>query len=148
MSDRIAGLLLTAFVVWYGVTAWGIQSSFFSDPLGSRAFPLFVAFVLAPPALYLMFRRQPDVAVWAHRASWPALAATLAIFVAYALLLEPLGFLLANTLVFFGLGLVFRAPIVKGLIASAVATGVLYVLFAVLLDLYLPFGELFERWRP
>jgi putative tricarboxylic transport membrane protein len=148
MSDRIAGLVLAAFVLWYGTIAFSIRNSFFSDPLGSRAFPVFVALFLAPLALYLLVRRTGDRPVWADRASWPALVATLVIFVAYALLMEPLGFLVANVFVFTALAYVFGAPRVRGAVAAVVATGVMYVVFGVLLDLYIPFGEVFERWRP
>ncbi len=55
MTDRITGVVLLAFTAWYGVTAWGIQRGFFSDPLGSRPFPLAVAILLAPLALYVLF---------------------------------------------------------------------------------------------
>lgn len=147
MSDRIAGLVLASFVLWYGVIAFGIRNSFFSDPLGSRAFPIFVAVFLAPLALYLLIRRTGDRAEWAPRGSWPSLVATLAIFVAYALLMEPLGFVVANVFVFAALAYVFGAPRLRGAVAAVVATGVMYVLFGVLLDLYIPFGELFEGWR-
>ena len=146
MSDRIAGLVLAAFVLWYGAIAFSIRNSFFSDPLGSRAFPIFVALFLAPLALYLLIRRTGDRPDWAPRGSWPSLVATLAIFVAYALLMEPLGFLVANVFVFAALAYVFGAPRLRGALAAVVATGVMYVLFGVLLDLYIPFGELFEGW--
>ena len=147
MSDRIAGLVLASFVIWYGAIALSIRNSFFSDPLGSRAFPIFVALFLAPLALYLLVRRTGDRPEWAPRGSWPALATTLAIFVAYALLMEPLGFVVANVFVFAALASVFGAPRLRGAVAAVVATGVMYVLFGVLLDLYIPFGELFEGWR-
>lgn len=146
MSDRITGLLLLAFTTWYGVTAWYIPKSFFSDPLGSRAFPLAVAIFLVPLALYLLLRRVPHTSVWPGRASWPALLSTLAVFALYSLTMEPLGFIASTTLSFFLFALVFRAPPVRGLVAAVVATGVLYVLFGVLLELYLPIGRVFEGW--
>lgn len=147
MSDRIAGLVLAAFTLWYGTIAFNIRNSFFSDPLGSRAFPVFVALFLAPLALYLLVRRTGDRPDWAARGSWPSLLATLAIFVGYALLMEPLGFVVANVFVFAALAYVFGAPRLRGAVAAVVATGVMYVLFGVLLDLYIPFGEVFEGWR-
>ena len=147
MSDRIAGLVLAALVLWYGTIAFGIRNSFFSDPLGSRAFPIFVAVFLAPLALYLLVRRTGDRPDWAPRGTWPSLVATLVIFVAYALLMEPLGFLVANVFVFTALALVFGAPRLRAVVAAVIATGTLFVLFGLLLDLYIPFGEVFERWR-
>jgi putative tricarboxylic transport membrane protein len=146
MSDRLTGTLLLAFTAWYGVTAWSIQPSFFSDPLGSRAFPLAVAIFLAPLALYLLVRRPAGAIVWPERALWPTLIVTLAAFLVYSVMMEPFGFIVANVVVFTILALVFRAPPVKGAIAAVVATLVLYVLFGWILELYLPTGELFEGW--
>ena len=146
MTDRITGALLLAFTIWYGATAWGIPRSFFSDPLGSRPFPLAVAFFLAPLALYLLLGRPKTRPVWPERSAWPALGFALVAFVVYAAIMEPLGFAVSNTIAFFFLALVFRAPPLKGAIAALVATVVIYVLFGILLELYLPTGELFEGW--
>ena len=146
MSDRITGLLLLAFTAWYGATAWGIQRGFFSDPLGSRPFPLAVAILLAPLALYLVVRPGASRVAWPGRDLWPALAATLAAFLLYSVMMEPFGFIVSNVVVFFVLALVFRAPPLKGVVAAVVATLALYVLFGWLLELYLPTGELFEGW--
>jgi putative tricarboxylic transport membrane protein len=146
MSDRITGVLLLAITAWYGWNAWGIQRAFFSDPLGSRPYPLAVAIFLVPLAVYLIVRRPEGQVVWPVRALWPALGVTLAAFLLYSLMMEPFGFIVSNIAVFFVLSLVFRAKPLKGLIAAVVATLVLYVLFGWLLELYLPTGKLFEGW--
>jgi putative tricarboxylic transport membrane protein len=146
MTDRITGAVLLAFTLWYGAMAWGIERGFFSDPLGSRPFPLAVAIFLAPLALYLLLGRPVTRPTWAARGTWPALIFALFAFVVYAAIMEPLGFAVSNTIAFFALALVFRAPPLKGAIAAVVATVVIYVLFGILLELYLPTGELFEGW--
>lgn len=146
MSDRITGVLLLAFTAWYGWNAWGIQRAFFTDPLGSRPFPLAVAAFLVPLAVVLIARRPVGQVVWPVRALWPAFGVALAAFLIYSLMMEPFGFIVSNVLAFFVLSLVFRAPPLKGIIAAVVATLVLYVLFGWLLELYLPTGELFEGW--
>jgi putative tricarboxylic transport membrane protein len=146
MSDRLSGIFLFVLVVWYGFVAWGIESSFFSDPVGSRAFPLGIAIFLAPLALYLLFRSTSDTTVWPARNTWPSLLIALAAFVAYALMLQPLGFFLATIIAFTVLALVFGAQPGRALVASVVATVALYGLFSWALDLYLPMGDLFERW--
>ena len=146
MADRITGVVLLVFTAWYGVTAWGIQRAFFSDPLGSRPFPLAVAILLAPLALYLVVRPSQVPVVWPVRNLWPALGITLGAFILFSLMMEPFGFIVSNVVVFFILSLVFRATPVKGLVAAVVATLALYVLFGWLLELYLPTGELFEGW--
>ncbi|MBW6454693.1 MAG: tripartite tricarboxylate transporter TctB family protein [Trueperaceae bacterium] len=146
MSDRISGVVLLAFTVWFGVNAWSIERGFFSDPLGSRPFPLAVAILMAPLALYLVFRPLQAPVVWPVRSLWPSLVLTLAAFLLYSFMMEPFGFIVSNVVVFFILSLVFRATPLKGLIAAVVATLALYVLFGWLLELYLPTGELFEGW--
>jgi putative tricarboxylic transport membrane protein len=146
MSDRITGLVLLLATIWYGTIAWNIPTSFFSDPLGSRAFPLFVALLLAPLTLYLTLRRRTERIVWPDRGTWPVLLVATAIFVFYAISLPTLGFFISNTLVFAGLGMVFGARLGQAVVAGVVASGSLYVIFGLLLDLYLPTGSWLERW--
>lgn len=146
MTDRLTGLLLLAFAVWFGVLGWNLPRSFFSDPTGSRAFPLGVAALLAPLALALILRPSRTAVAWAPRGTWPLLGVMLLTLVAYALVLEPLGFLLATVLAFTALALVFRAPPTRAVVASVVATVTLYALFGWVLELYLPDGALVERW--
>ena len=146
MSDRITGVLLLAFTTWYGWNACGIQRAFFSDPVGSRPYPLAVAVFLAPLAVYLIGRRPEGRVVWPVRALWPGLALTLAAFLLYSLMMEPFGFIVSNVVVLFVLSLVFRAKPLKVMIAAVVATLALDVLFGWLLELYLPTGKLLEGW--
>jgi putative tricarboxylic transport membrane protein len=146
MTDRLSGAVLLAFTAWYGLIAWTIPRGFFSDPLGSRAFPLAVAIFLAPLALYLIFRRPGGPVAWTDRGAWPVMMVALIAFLAYSFMMEPFGFIVSNVVVFTILALVFRAPPLKGVVAAVAATLVLYVLFGWILELYLPTGELFEGW--
>lgn len=146
MTDRLSGLVLLLFAIWFGISAWRLPQSFFSDPVGSRTFPLMVAFFLAPLAIYLMFRPSSGRVAWPPRESWPSLVVTVVTLLVYAWLLKPLGFLLSTFLAFTALALVFRAPLLRALLASLIATVALYGLFDRLLALYLPTGELFGRW--
>jgi putative tricarboxylic transport membrane protein len=144
MIDRLAGLALLLFSVWFGVLAWNLPRSFFSDPTGSRAFPLALAVALTLLALYLLARPSYERVVWPERAVWPGLGITVAALVVYALLLEPLGFVVATVVVFTALALVFRARLPKAALAAVVTTVALYALFGIALELYLPTGEAFE----
>lgn len=146
MTDRLSGLVLLVFALWFGALAWRLPQSFFSDPVGSRTFPLIVAVFLTPLALYLMLRPSSGKVAWPPRASLLPLALTVVILLAYAWLLQPLGFLVATFLAFAALALVFRAPLARALLASLVTTLALYGLFDRLLELYLPTGELLGRW--
>jgi|FLYL01.1.fsa_nt_gi putative tricarboxylic transport membrane protein len=144
MSDRITAVLLLILALWFGWQAWGFRATFFTDPLGARAFPLSIAFLLVPLAAYLFFRPEP-AAEWPERRTWPALVASLVTFVAYAYLLTPLGFILANTLVFVVFGKLFAAKLWQGAVVGLAFSAVLYALFVWGLELYLPIGRIFER---
>jgi putative tricarboxylic transport membrane protein len=147
VTDRITGLVLLAFALWFGVMAWRLPTSFFSDPVGSRTFPLVVAAFLAPLAVYLMLRPTALTVAWPSRPVRSALFGALLTLIIYALLLEPLGFIPATILAFTALALAFQAPPLRGLLAAAIVTVVLYFMFGQLLELYLPAGEWLERWR-
>lgn len=140
MSDRIAGVLLALFAAWYGWEAGEYQIEF-GDPLGPSVFPRLLAVPIGLLGLYLAVRPDPDP-------DWPigrrllSQAATLVALVAYALLLMPLGFILATAAL---------AGVLAALLgarpARAAATGVAtslgcYVLFDWLLGIPLPAGVL------
>lgn len=146
MTDRITGFLLLVFALWFGYHALQLKEALFSDPVGSRAFPLAVAALLAPLAVILMVRPGPVSGKMPSPRAWPPLIVSLVTLILYAALLKPLGFIVATILSFQLLALVFGAPFWKGFLASAVTTLVLYVLFAQFLDLYLPPGDIFRGW--
>jgi putative tricarboxylic transport membrane protein len=144
MSDRISAVILLLLAAWFGFEAWQFKASFFSDPLGARAIPLAVAVFMIPLAIYLFMRAQP-AAKWPSRPAWPSLVIAFTTFVAYALLIQPLGFILATTLFFVVFGRLYHARIWQGAVAGVVFSAVLYVVFVQGLELYLPVGRLFER---
>ena len=140
MSDRITGLLLLALAVVYGITASGYEAMI-GDPLGPAVFPLVLAIPLGLFSLYLIVR--PDVEPdWARGWRLAKQALTLVVFVAYAELLEPLGFVLTTVLAVLALGVLLGArPVQAGAAGLAIAL-VLFVLFHHLLNLPLPAGIL------
>lgn len=144
MSDRITGVALLLVALAYGIEAWGFRATFYTDPLGARAFPLAIAVFLAPLAMFLIGRPQ-FAAKWPDLPAWPPLVVVLATFVGYALLLEPLGFFIATSLVFVVFALLYRISAWRGLVAGALFSAGLYALFVWGLSLYLPVGDLLER---
>jgi putative tricarboxylic transport membrane protein len=140
MSDRLAGLVLLAVALAYGVTASGFQAMI-GDPLGPAVFPLVLAVPLGVFSLYLIARPDPEPA-WAR--GWPLLkqALTLVVFVAYAYLLEPLGFVLATLLGVAALGSLLGARLWQSAAAGLGIALVLFLLFNNLLGLPLPAGVL------
>lgn len=151
MADKITGCLLLAFAVWFGYTAWTLPAGLFADPIGSRMFPMGVALAVAPLALLLIFRPAPVSGTLPDKKIWPSLGVALLTLIAYAVLLAPLGFILATVVAFELLALLFGAPFWKGLLSAIISTivlYVLYVLFSTLLDLYLPTGALLDALLP
>jgi len=92
-SDRIFGLVILFVALGYIASATQIQTSFLSDPVGPKAFPILIGAVAAISALVLIFRPDPDP-------NWPALSTFGAILVAvivlvvYAYALKPMGFII------------------------------------------------------
>jgi len=137
--DRIAGIttfLVAVAIAWEGLT---FSTTFPTDPLGPKAFPVLSAALLGLGGAWVMFRpaeprtgRLPG-AVWLGAAS----------FVLYALLLEPIGFFVATLLEFVALSLLFGGRPLRSAVAGAAFVGALYLLFVQGLGLVLPVGSLF-----
>ena len=93
VSDRIFGLVVLMVALAYIASATQIQTSFLSDPVGSKAFPIIIGAVAALCGLVLMIKPDPDP-------SWPAmrtlisLVVAIVVLISYAYLLKPLGFLI------------------------------------------------------
>jgi putative tricarboxylic transport membrane protein len=138
VSDRLAGLVLLGLAVWYGLTARGFEAMI-GDPLGPAVFPMVLAVPLGLLSLYLVARPDPEPD-WARGRSLLKQGLALVAFVAYAYLLEPLGFLVATALGTAVLGALLGAR-PRHAAATGVATAlVLFVLFDILLGLPLPAG--------
>ena len=137
MSDRIAGLIFLALSIWYGLTAGNYEASF-GDPLGPAAFPQMLAVPAALFSLYLILRPDPDPE-WVGGAPALRQIATLAVLIAYAYLLEDLGFMLATALGVALLGRLLGAGWIKSTAAGVAMSLSLFVVFDNLLGLPLPF---------
>ncbi|AYF87930.1 MULTISPECIES: tripartite tricarboxylate transporter TctB family protein [unclassified Pseudomonas] len=124
------------------VVAWGFQAPFSYDPVGPRAYPLLLLFLMATAALWLIYKPGDADSL---PISWPlarkVALCVLALF-AYALLFEPLGFVVSTSLVGFGLGLLFMGRPLASLVSGVLMGLLLYGLFDYLLDVPLPLGLL------
>jgi putative tricarboxylic transport membrane protein len=124
------------------VVAWGFQAPFSYDPVGPRAYPLLLLFLMAVAAIWLIYKPGDveDLPI-----SW-SLARKVATFVfalfAYGLLFEPLGFVVSTSLVGFGLGVLFKGRLLPSLASGLLMGALLYGLFDYLLDVPLPMGLL------
>lgn len=128
----VAALMATTFKV-----------SFPTDPLGPRAFPFVASLMLAIGALSL-FRRDEAPPQWPDRRSALRIGAALLSFVAYALLLAPLGFVVSTALVFAALAVLFGGGSKVSSAAGLGAALILYAIFVYGLGLPLPLGSVFS----
>lgn len=132
-------LLVCAFLA---VTAWSFQAPFSYDPVGPRAYPLLLLALMGSGALWLLLKPKGDST---PPISWflaRKVALCVAALLAYALLFEPLGFILSTALAGFTLGVLFNGRLGLSAISGVLMGLLLYGLFDYLLDVPLPLGVL------
>ena len=122
-----------------------------ANVLGPRAFPYAVGALLVAASLALavgVLRGQrwhaeegEDVDAGA-RTDWMTVAKLVASFAALVLLVEPLGWPIAATLLFAGTAWALGARIVRAAVIGAVLNVAVHVLFTQVLGLFLPAGPL------
>jgi putative tricarboxylic transport membrane protein len=140
MSDRIAGAVVMALALWYGLTA-GQYTAGFSDPLGPAAFPQLVSIPLGLLGLFLVIR--PDALPrWPEGAALLRQAIGLVLLVLYAMTLEGLGFLIATALAIALIARLLGARWWQGAVAGVALSLLLWLTFDELLGLPLPLGLL------
>mgnify|MGYP000025700057 FL=1 len=145
MSHRIASLLLLAIGAIYVGLATQIQPTPFSDPLGPRWVPVFFGVFLMSTAVAMFAQPRTPVA-WPPPGTLVRLALTLVGFVAYGLLLNPLGFVVATAFAFTLFALQFGGTPRNAALAGVIFAVAAYLLFSTALDLYLPTGAWLEGW--
>lgn len=90
-TDRIFGFTVVVVALAYVASATQIQSGFLPDPVGPRTFPILVGTIMAVCGIAVMIR--PDAAEMRVQ-GLVKLVLAVAVLVAYAYLLRPLGFLI------------------------------------------------------
>jgi putative tricarboxylic transport membrane protein len=136
-ADRALGFLLVALgalAIW---SAQSLEVPFAADPLGPRGFPTVVAGVMAACGALLALRPAGTFERPERLSAPPLLVAAM---VAYALLLEPSGFLAATAGLAACVALLFGARALPAVAVGAATSVALWLLFDRLLDLPLPKG--------
>ncbi|MHB0776429.1 tripartite tricarboxylate transporter TctB family protein [Halomonas sp. WWR20] len=142
LNDRIFGLLMFVLAVAYG---WGATQ--FPEPFGGTeavgpdTFPKLLAVVLALSSVYLIVRPDPSNAWPAGRTALEMVIA-IAVLIAYTLLLEPLGFIVATTLAVGTLCWRMGARPMPAYLTGLIGGIVVFLLFNFALELPLPLGLL------
>lgn len=139
---RAAGALLVVIALLYGALASRYVVTFVADPLGPRAAPFLLAALLALLGAWLVFGPSPAGDAVAHPPARRAAFAAAA-FVAYALLLPWLGFVLATALLAGALAKLADGPVLRACVLGTLFAGALHYVFVFALDVPLPVGRLF-----
>lgn len=140
MSDRIVGLVLVLLASGYGWIA-GEYDTGFSDPVGPAVFPRLLALVIGLLGLWLIFRPDPEPD-WSDSRTLGIQSVAVALMLGYALLLVPVGFLIATTVLAAALAAMLGARPLPALASGALVSAGVYLLFTQGLELSLPAGKL------
>lgn len=143
-SARVAGGVLALVASAVALEASTFEVAFLTDPIGPKALPYLTAAVLMVAGVGLLVR--PGVAVgWPEPAVRGRVAGAAGAFLAYAVLLAPVGFFGSTTAVVTALSWLYGGPPGRSAAAAAAIAGALWLLFVVLLGLPLPVGTLWTR---
>jgi len=96
-SDRLFGLVVILGALLYIWSASQIQTSFLSDPVGSKTFPTILGVLAALCGLALVLRpaAEPD---WPNALTLVNVLVAVGVMVGYAFALKPLGFLIPTAI--------------------------------------------------
>ncbi len=96
-SDRLFGVVVILCALAFAAGAFQIQTSFMSDPLGSKTFPLLLASVATICGLVMIVRpdEEPE---WPNLPTLANVGVAALVMVAYAYALKPMGFLIPTAI--------------------------------------------------
>ncbi len=136
MSDRLFGLIVLIGSVAYFLAAANIPTSFLVDPVGPKLFPRMISAVAGLCALLIVIKpdEEPE---WPVAGTWFRLAIALAVLVAYAYTLKPLGFLIPTAVAAGVLSYQIQARVVAAVLTGIGLSGGLFIIFKFALGLSL-----------
>jgi putative tricarboxylic transport membrane protein len=140
ISDRVLGLGCLALGFWYVFeTRNFVITAFGSGPVGPKTLPTLVGILFGAFALFLILK--PDESPhWASLTIWWRVAVVVATSFLFGQLLEPMGFIIASTVMAVIIGVFFRGPILKLVPLSFVFSVLIAFIFNNWLELRLPAG--------
>ena len=112
-SDRVLGLLCLALGIWYVLETRNFNvTAFGTGPVGPKTMPTLVGILFSILAIVLIARPSESPS-WGSAAVWSQLTAVVVTSFLFGQLLEPLGFIVASTILAVVIGSFFKGPIAK-----------------------------------
>lgn len=133
-SDRIFGLVIFGVALAYIASAFQIQTSFLSDPFGSKSFPILIGAVTIVSALVLIIKPDPDPD-WPASRTFVLLGVAVLTLIGYAYALKPLGFIVPTFIAAAILSYQISPRAVPALVTGAGLSVGLFILFKYALGL-------------
>ncbi len=133
-SDRIFGLVVAVVALAYIAGATQIQTSFLSDPVGPKTFPIIIGSVATIAGLFMVFKPDPEPD-WPVLRTFGALFFAVVVLVLYAYALKPLGFLIPTAIAAGVLSYQIKPQALKAALSGLGLSIGLFLLFKFALDL-------------
>ena len=133
-SDRILGLVVLCVALAFIASAFQIQTSFLTDPVGPKSFPILVGSVAAVCAIVMILRPDPEPG-WPGLPTFGALAIAVIVLVVYAYALKPFGFIIPTLIATSILSFQIHPRPLPALLSGAGLSVGLFVLFKFVLGL-------------
>jgi putative tricarboxylic transport membrane protein len=145
MKRSLEGAVLAGLALLYFLEARSFRTGFLADPIGPRAFPFGIGALAFLVGIAIFFSRPGGTEEPIETPALLRMVVLTGSLLGYALLLEPLGFVLSTTAATAVLVILFRGRPLEALAFGLLLGLAIYFLFAYPLSLPLPFGRLFER---
>ena len=137
--DRLTGLVFVALglgAIWH---AQGLQVAFSSDPVGPKAFPMIVGGIMALGGAVLAIRPHE---IDGDGGRWPMVGVVGLASLVYPLLLIPMGFITATSLLLIVIARALKGGWWQSVVAALALSAGIFLLIDTLLGLPLPTGPL------
>lgn len=136
MSDRVFALIVLCLSAFYVFSATQIPTSFLSDPVGPKTFPIIVGSVAALAAI-VVFLFPDDDPSWPGPRRLGVIGLAVLILIAYAATVNPVGFLIPTAIASAAISFLIQPRAVQAAITGVAVSGVLFVIFRFALGLSL-----------
>ena len=128
MSDQIFGAVVALVALGYILSATKVQTSFLSDPVGPKLFPMIIGVVALVCAAAIIIKPDTDP-VWPKARIFLSLFICAVVLIAYAYSLKPFGFLVPTAICTAILSYQIHPRVVSSILAGIGLSVGLFLLF-------------------